>query len=76
MTTRSIPTMQRTGSLRHRWAAAATRLVRLAVHQLLVWDERQRSRRQLMALDRHLRRDIGLGHAEIDRELRRFFWQP
>lgn len=75
MSTRSIRTIARTsGSPRWHWTPAAP--LRVILDRLLAWDARVRSRRQLTELDAHLRRDIGLERAEIDREAGKFFWQP
>ena len=46
-----------------------------AVHALLAWQERARSRRQLAGLDDRLLRDIGLDRATASRELDKGFWQ-
>lgn len=45
-----------------------------AVSLLLVWRERVRQRQALVGLDARMRRDIGLGVADIHRESTKPFW--
>jgi Domain of unknown function (DUF1127). len=52
-----------------RSAVGPTLLTRIAV-AIAVW----RQRRSLASLPDHLRRDVGLTDAEIDREARRHLW--
>jgi uncharacterized protein YjiS (DUF1127 family) len=46
-----------------------------ALMVVLSWQERARQRRTLASLDDRLLRDIGIGRADVDRELRKQFWQ-
>ena len=43
---------------------------------LALWSERAAMRRQLEAMPERLLADIGLGHAQIAREVGRPFWRP
>jgi uncharacterized protein YjiS (DUF1127 family) len=40
-----------------------------------VWFERAEARRRLAMLNDHMLRDIGLTHADVDRELLKRFWR-
>jgi uncharacterized protein YjiS (DUF1127 family) len=53
----------------------AVALVWYAALQLVTWQERARSRRQLAGLDDYLLRDLGLSRSQIDREIRKPFWE-
>lgn len=58
-------------------ASLATRLVlaaTLSLHAIVTWQQRARSRHHLSQIDERMRRDIGLGSADIYRELRKPFW--
>lgn len=58
-------------------ASLAARLARVtanAVHALVTWQQRARSRYHLSQIDERMRRDIGLGCADVYRELRKPFW--
>ncbi|MBM3539545.1 MAG: DUF1127 domain-containing protein [Alphaproteobacteria bacterium] len=57
-----------------RVARFADRLAAGGLHQLLVWRERSRQRRTLADLNERMRRDIGLGAADIHRECAKPFW--
>jgi uncharacterized protein YjiS (DUF1127 family) len=46
-----------------------------AVDRLLIWYDRSRERRALLALDDHLLRDIGLSQADVWREGQKPFWR-
>ncbi len=50
---------------------AAARLVRT----LLIWQERAQQRHALAQLDARMLKDVGLGRAEVDLELREPFWR-
>ena len=61
-------------------------LLRLAAHigwwllcrmvlNLRLWHERSRQRRRLMTLDSRLLKDIGLTHADVQRESGKPFWR-
>jgi uncharacterized protein YjiS (DUF1127 family) len=52
--------------------AATGRLLDL----LFAWRDRARQRRQLLALDDRLLKDIGLTRADVDIEGRKPFWIP
>jgi uncharacterized protein YjiS (DUF1127 family) len=56
-----------------RQAAWSMILVRL-VDQILLWQERGRSRHALGALDDRMLHDIGLDRATAEREASRSFW--
>ena len=43
---------------------------------LAVWSERVAMRKQLEAMPERLLADIGLGQAQVAREVRRPFWRP
>ncbi len=45
------------------------------VNLLVTWQRRASDRRRLADLDPRLRRDIGVGEAEIAAEVRKPFWQ-
>lgn len=51
------------------------RIIPAACQRFWVWYERARQRRQLLLLDKHLRRDIGLTAEEALREARKPFWR-
>jgi len=42
---------------------------------LQTWHDRSRQRQRLSQLDEHLRRDIGLTRADIERETAKAFWE-
>ncbi len=42
---------------------------------LLEWQERERQRRHLMALDDRLLRDMGIGRADVEFEASKPFWK-
>lgn len=46
------------------------------VDLLVTWQRRASDRRRLAEMEPHLRRDIGVGEAEIAEEVRKPFWQP
>ena len=46
------------------------------VDQLLIWQNRARERAHLRDLNDHMRKDLGLSRADIDREASKPFWQP
>ena len=46
-----------------------------AVDQVLLWQERARSRRDLAALDDRMLRDIGVDRATAEREAGQVFWR-
>ena len=46
-----------------------------AVDQVLLWQERARSRRDLAALDDRMLRDIGVDRATAEREAAEVFWR-
>jgi uncharacterized protein YjiS (DUF1127 family) len=46
-----------------------------AVDGLLAWQERVRQRRQLMQMDDHMLRDIGISRAEVFGETEKPFWR-
>ena len=50
---------------RHPWLA-----------RLREWRRRRRSRTLLVQLDDHLLKDIGITHAEAEREANKSFWLP
>jgi uncharacterized protein YjiS (DUF1127 family) len=56
---------------RRRMAAALLR----ALHRVRLGWRRHRERRQLLALDARLLRDIGLSRSDAEREWRKPFWQ-
>jgi uncharacterized protein YjiS (DUF1127 family) len=51
------------------------RWIRRAVDAVLTWQERARERRQLMQLNDHMLRDIGISRAEAFGEAEKFFWR-
>jgi uncharacterized protein YjiS (DUF1127 family) len=53
------------------WSAAMVSLV----DQIMLWQERGRSRRCLAALDDRMLRDIGIDRATAEREASRTFWR-
>lgn len=42
---------------------------------LLLWDERHRTRRHLLAMDDRMLRDVGLGRSEATTEAEKPFWR-
>ena len=46
------------------------------VDLLQTWQERARQRRRFAALDDRMLRDIGASAADVERETRKWFWQP
>ncbi len=52
-----------------------TRLARLPLAILLVWQERGQQRRHLAALDDRLLRDMGMSRADAAREAAIPFWR-
>ena len=50
--------------------------VRSIIEVLLVWRQRSRQRSALSKLDDRLLRDIGIGRADAEWEVRKRFWQP
>ena len=46
-----------------------------ALDALFDWQYRIQTRRQLMELDDHMLRDIGLSHADVEHEITKKFWQ-
>jgi uncharacterized protein YjiS (DUF1127 family) len=50
--------------------------VRCALDTVLTWQERERQRRQLMALDDRLLADLGMTRADAVGEYRKPFWRP
>lgn len=65
------------GGTQRVWAGLRTlpRLIGRVVELLLVWLERERERRQLVALDHHLLRDIGLTRCDALEEANKPFWR-
>jgi uncharacterized protein YjiS (DUF1127 family) len=57
-----------------RAARFGDRLTVFGVTQLLQWRERVRQRKALAGLNERMRRDIGLGAADIHRESSKPFW--
>jgi uncharacterized protein YjiS (DUF1127 family) len=53
------------------WSAAIVSLV----DQVMLWQERARSRRCLAALDDRMLRDIGIDRATAEREASQSFWR-
>jgi uncharacterized protein YjiS (DUF1127 family) len=51
-------------------------IVPRALALALAWHERARQRRRLMKLDLRTLDDIGIRHAEAERECRSAFWRP
>ena len=43
--------------------------------QIMLWQERTRSRQQLAALDERMLQDIGIDRAAADREASQAFWR-
>ena len=60
---------------RSSWFTRMLRLIVGAVDRLLIWYDRSRERRALLALDDHLLRDIGLSQGEVWREGQKPFWR-
>jgi uncharacterized protein YjiS (DUF1127 family) len=60
---------------RSSWFTRVLRQIVEAVDRLLIWYDRSRERRALLALDDHLLRDIGLNRADVWREGRKPFWR-
>ena len=63
------------GDPQQRWRGANSPAVRLLV-RLLSWSDRLRQRRQLLSMDDHLLKDIGLTRADIQCEAGKPFWLP
>jgi uncharacterized protein YjiS (DUF1127 family) len=57
-----------------RAARFGDRLTVSTLESLLVWRERTRQRKALATLNDHMRRDIGLSSADINRESTKPFW--
>lgn len=53
---------------------AATVAVRVA-GVFVKWDQRSRTRRELKYLNDHMLADIGVSHAQAQKESKRWFWQ-
>lgn len=64
-----------TGNSQQRWRGANSPAVRL-LERLLSWSDRLRQRRQLLSMDDHLLKDIGLTRADIQSEAGKPFWLP
>jgi uncharacterized protein YjiS (DUF1127 family) len=60
--------------MRERTATAPTLRTRL-IESLRAWQQRRRSRRDLLMLDDHLLRDIGLTRDQIATESSKPFWR-
>lgn len=60
---------------RYRRAVASIAALRHISHVVNVWFVRADARRRLAMLDDHMLRDIGLTHADVDRELLKRFWR-
>jgi uncharacterized protein YjiS (DUF1127 family) len=59
----------------HEILSGALRLSRSLAHQIHLWQERARQRRELMSLDEDGLKDIGLGYSEAYREYNKHFWR-
>ncbi|MDO8881968.1 MAG: DUF1127 domain-containing protein [Pseudotabrizicola sp.] len=53
-----------------------SRLVLAAAVRVVTWENRQRTRKGLKRLDRHLLRDVGLDPITAEAEANRRFWEP
>ena len=67
-----VPWERTAWSIRH----ALARQVALALDRLLRWHDLARQRRELLALDERMLKDIGITRAEAEREADRPFWDP
>jgi uncharacterized protein YjiS (DUF1127 family) len=54
---------------------AGLNLMQRALDTLLIWQERERQRRHLMALDNRLLSDMGLSRADAVAEYSKPFWR-
>ena len=54
---------------------AGLNLMQRALDTLLIWQERERQRRHLMALDTRLLNDMGLSRADAVAEYSKPFWR-
>jgi uncharacterized protein YjiS (DUF1127 family) len=57
------------------WPAVSPRLPTNLASQVVLWQERARSRRLLQQLDNRMLRDVGLSRCDVDRECAKHFWQ-
>lgn len=46
-----------------------------AIEKVLIWQQRQRERQQLLALDDRQLKDIGLSRADVYQEWSKPFWR-
>jgi uncharacterized protein YjiS (DUF1127 family) len=54
----------------------ARSLLSAILDRLLLWQERASQRHQLMTMEDHRLRDMGLTRADLEREMRKPFWRP
>lgn len=59
----------------HAWLRTGFTLAQRALATLLMWQERERQRRQLMALDTRLLSDMGMSRADAVAEYDKPFWR-
>jgi len=59
----------------HEILTGALRLSRSVAHQIHLWQERARQRRELMSLGEDGLKDIGLGTSDAYREYNKPFWR-
>jgi len=50
--------------------------LRRAVQLVTVWHQRARQRAHLRSLDERMLKDLGLGRADVELEVRKPFWHP
>jgi uncharacterized protein YjiS (DUF1127 family) len=76
---RSVTLLSTVGGLREPWLATAWRsldaALRHAVDVVLTWRERARTRRQLLAFDDRLLKDIGITRLDARSEAEKPFWR-
>ena len=57
------------------WLEAPLTLARRALDTVLMWQERERQRRQLMSLDARILTDMGMSRADAVAEYDKPFWR-
>jgi uncharacterized protein YjiS (DUF1127 family) len=69
------PTSQPAAVPPARWDAGAVDWLRRAAATVRLWQERSRARQELLTLDDHILRDVGLTPYEVRMEAYKPFWR-